>query len=396
MSERLESKGRTGILARIAALLPLVLLLSAFTWPWRVGHPWPDSSERPVAPLAHRALDEAAAELPGGPAAGFRFAAYGDQRALADGEWQALLRPIASRAEADPRLLFILDTGDLVFSGRHSDQFARLADLLAPVAELPYLVAVGNHELKNNAVPAAREYTAACFAYLDPGFGVGRMYYEKRVGRLRLLMLDSNDWVYGEDGEADPEAAGFRPGGRAEAQWRWLKAALAEPEAPGTVTVVGIHHPFVQSSKIHRGSARGLWNRRVDGVSLPELLLDGGVDLVIAGHTHTFEDFRLARGGRSLRLINLSGRPRTAFLWFGDGRRRARDIAGRETERLAEWGWRDLEGWTIQQLDAMLADEANQFAVFDLPAEGAPAYTLHYLDEDAPDGLRTAGPRVLD
>ena len=381
--------------AGAAGLIALALSLCAFTWPWDVNGPWPSSSERPVAPLSHPSVETALAGLPGGPSGGFRFVAFGDQRAVADGEWQALMAAIAARAEGDARLLFMLDTGDIVNDGRHADQFALLADILAPAADLPYVVSVGNHELKDNRSPVARQNTAVCLAGLDADFGVGRMYYAKQLGRLRLLVLDSNDLVYGDDGSAKAVATPA-PGSRAEAQWRWLVDQLARPEPEGVVTVVAMHHPIVQSSKKHREAASGLWNLRVDGRSLPELFLDGGVDLVLCGHTHTFEQFRLARGGRAMHLINLSGRPRDSVLGWGAGARRARDILGRETERLADWGWKDLDGWTIDQVDAMTRDEADEFAVFDLPPEGPLSYTVHFLDEDAPAGLRDTEPRQLD
>lgn len=374
-----------------ASLLPLM----GFTLPWKVGHPWPDSSDHPVAALDHRSLAEAVAELPGGPEAGFRMAIFGDQRALADGEWQEIMGLIAARAEADSRLLCMLDTGDIVFNGRHSDQFAMFADILAPARDLPYLLTVGNHEVKNNHEPSARANTVACVGYLDPEFSTERMYYEKRIGRMRLLVLDSNDLVYGDDGEADPEEP-TALGPRAEAQWRWIVHALAEPEAPGQVTVVAIHHPLVQSSKMHRDAAIALWNRRVDGRGLPEIFLDGGVDLVLTGHTHTFEHFRLERGDAGFDMINVSGRPRTAVLWFGASRRKARDWRGTELIEMADEGWEQLEGWSVSQVDAMLDDEANQFLILDLPSAGAPSYRVHYLDEDAPDGQRVSAPRILD
>jgi hypothetical protein len=367
----------------------------AFTMPWKVGDPWPDSSDAPVAALAHRPLAEAVAELPGGPEAGFRVAIFGDQRALADGEWQAIMAAIAAKAETDPRLLFMLDTGDIVFDGRHTDQFAMLAEILSPARNLPYLTSVGNHELKSNRGPEARGNTATCLSEMDPAFSVQRMYFEKRIGRLRLLVLDSNDFIYGDDGEADPEDP-LLPGSRGEAQWRWLAAALAKPELPGRFTVVAIHHPFLQSSRMHRRAASALWNRRVAGRNLAELFLDGGVDLVLSGNTHTFEHFRLEREGKGFDMINVSGRPRSALFGFGASRRRARDLREREWSELADHGWLGLDGWSITQVDAMLEEEANQFLIMDLPAEGAPSYRVHYLDEDAADGLRVSGSRILN
>ena len=45
-------------------------------------------------------------------------------------------------------MLFILDTGDIVDEGSDDHSFSDLANHLERVKDLPYLVAVGNHELQ--------------------------------------------------------------------------------------------------------------------------------------------------------------------------------------------------------------------------------------------------------
>jgi hypothetical protein len=305
----------------------------------------------------------------------FRFAAFGDQRALADGEWQRLVAGIDSVAAQDPDLLFVIDTGDIVNSGVHGDQFALHRDVLGPlVRDVPYWVTVGNHELDNNRSPAAREATAAFLSETDPSLRPDRLYYDKTVGPVRILFLDTNDMVY-PGTTAESEAARIR---RLDAQMGWLEERLAGPEGD-SLTVVCLHHPFLQSSAKHLEQARKMWTFAYGERTLPDILLDGGTDLVLTGHTHTYERFRVTRSdGRSLHLVNLSGRPRNAFLWIGASERRARDLRGREARWLRERGWPALTGWTIVQEDAMTGDEANQFGVFTVSTS---AFTLEmYFD----------------
>jgi hypothetical protein len=370
------------------------LLLMAFTWPWDRHGPWPCKSEIPVRQCALPTLEERLAEGGLDPHEGFCFACFGDQRALADGEWQELIGHISTlRCEGEP-ILFALDTGDIVDSGAHCDQFDHLAGILAPLDSIPYLVAVGNHEVDNNRDPLAREFLAAFLASMDSVITPERFYYKKEIGPLRLICLDTSDMVYGDKGFADWSDS-LQPGLRAAEQFAWLAAELADTTWKGS-TIVAAHHPLIQSSRKHRKQAQALWSYRYQGRTLPDMFLDGGVNLVISGHTHTYERFRLRReDGRELHIVNLSGRPRTSFLWKGDGRRRAKEIAGTEIEWLADKGWRDLEGWRIFQEEAMVEDEADQFGLFTVDPGGDIWLEMFFLDEDRPDGLRQEMPQRL-
>jgi hypothetical protein len=342
-----------------------------------------------VEPLDHTTL--ARREEAGGvdAADGFRFAVLGDQRALADGEWQDLVARLAERAKADPRLLLVIDTGDIVNSGKHTDQFGQFTEVLAPLREVPYWITAGNHELDNNRSPRAREEFARVMQGIDPTLSPDRLYYERWIGPVRFLVLDTNDLIYGERGEGGGVEPA--PGSRAEAQMAWLVERLAETGADGDgPTVACLHHPFLQSSSKHLPQARRLWSYRYQGRTLPEILLEGGVDLVLTGHTHTYERFLLRDGdGRELTLINVSGRPRNGFLWFGAGARRARDLRGEEIAWFSDHGFTGLEGWTVIQEDAMVEDEANQFAVVEVTSAGGVTLEMNYLDPEEPEGLRT-------
>jgi len=339
--------------------------------------PWPRTSLHPVAPLAQPSLESKLASLSPGPEAGFSFAAFGDQRALAGGEWESMLSSIDSLSRQDSRLLFMLDTGDIVENGSHSDQFRTVAGILARARSLPYLVGVGNHELTNNRPGPARANTATFLKPIDPSIGPDRLYYERTVGRVRFLFLDSNDLVYDQ-----------REGvyARREQQLNWLVERLrAVRDEPGRPTVVVLHHPFLQSSEKHRAQARELWSLKHHGRSFPDVLADGGVDLLLTGHTHTYERFRATRrDGKGFLLVNLSGRPLPAFLWFGEGQRRARSIpTGGEIAYFATRGWRGLDGWEISQDEAMVEDESDQYAIFRVESDGGMTMQVRYIERAA-------------
>jgi hypothetical protein len=364
------------------------------------GDPWEKTSEKPVARLDRPAIEDVIAGR-GGVDAGFKFAVFGDQRALADGEWQELVRHIARFSETDPDLLFVLDTGDIVNNGQYSDQFHALEEILEPVSHMPYLVGVGNHEKRNNESREALRNTAAFLDYLDPAFNPDRMYYRKDIGPASFIFMDTNDLVYGDLGEGDGGAV--LPGSRAESQMEWLVGELAACAGSGVgAVIVVMHHPFVQSSKKHRAQSISLWNLEFRGETLGEMFLRNGVDIVLAGHTHTFERFEISDGGgASMDLVNISGRPRGGLMWLGPlGKlwgggvtRKAKDISGEEASWLAEEGWIIPEGWSVTQADAMLEDDADQFAIFTVEDGGGILLETAFLDEDAQDGLRWS-PRV--
>jgi len=165
----------------------------------------------------------------------------------------------------------------------------------------------------------------------------------------------------------------------------WLTRTLEDPAwGPEATTVVVMHHPLVQSSAKHRAQSRALWSYTWKGQSLPDILADGGVDLILTGHTHTYERFRLERtDGRGFVLMNLSGKPEPSFLWFGAGARRARDIHGSEEPWLHENGWRNLKSWRITQDDAMDEDESNQYGIFKVDGEGGITLAMRFLERPA-------------
>lgn len=99
-----------------------------------------------VEPLGHPTVEQRIATLGTSPNEGFRFVVFGDQKNLWKDEFPRLLDQVRAEMSGGD-LLFMLDTGDIVEDGSNNDQFDTLRGHLAPVADLPYLVGVGNHEL---------------------------------------------------------------------------------------------------------------------------------------------------------------------------------------------------------------------------------------------------------
>jgi len=318
-----------------------------------------------VRPLGHPTVEQRIAEVGLSPDDGFRFVVFGDQKNLWKDDFPRLLDQVRAEADSDG-LLFMLDTGDIVDDGDEDHQFERLRALLATVADVPYLVGVGNHELlpENGAEERSRAHQNTA-AFLGEDYATDRMFFTKQVGPVRLLFLNTNDLpgVYPDLHDKDPAAAA-----RAAEQLQWLERELRTEVHP---TIALSHHAFVQSAGKHRGHANALWNHVYDdhgGRTLPEILVDGGVDLVLSGHVHSFEAFELERNGRQMWSVNASGRPTG---WFS-GSRMPNNWQGRELERLDDAGFKTrLDEWGVTQLAFMTDDtKRDQFALVSVDASG--------------------------
>lgn len=232
---RQPSRGRSGANVDRAMLCRLASAVALFTF---VAPPL----RAQVSPLTHPTVEQRIATLGMSPSQGFRFVVFGDQKNLWKDDFPLLLDRIrAETSEGD--LLFMLDTGDIVDDGSRNEQFEMLRGHLAPVANLPYLVGVGNHELqpKGSTETRTRAHRNTA-AFLGHDYEEHRMFFAKRIGRTRLLFLNTNDLpgVYARLYRNDPDVAE-----RAAAQLRWLEEELREEVHP---TVALSHHAFVQSA----------------------------------------------------------------------------------------------------------------------------------------------------
>jgi len=159
-----------------------------------------------------------------------------------------------------PRAVF--HTGDYVTTPDKEDQWDTFFDIITPLCDIaPFYPVRGNHD--GAGAPFASRFAL-------PG---GVTWYAVEFSDMRFLVLDSNDSL-------SPESP----------QYQWLVDALSSPENDGRYLCVVLHHPIYNSSGGgHTEDEKGLIPH-----SEP-LLVAHGVDLVFAGHVHTYE--RLEKDG---------------------------------------------------------------------------------------------------
>ena len=345
----------------VATCLLVLTATSALSQPARLGHP---------------TIDQRIETLQASVGDGYRFAVFGDQKNLWKREFPRLLDRIGAAPAAEEPVLFLIDTGDIVDNGSRPDEFNRLAGLLDRVKHLPYLVGVGNHELKpKEPFETSERARSNAATFLGPDYAADRLYYSKQVGPVRFLFLNTSDLpgVYPELRQHDPEAAD-----RGSAQLSWLAQELQTEVGP---TIVVSHHPIMQSATKHHHQARVLWNREhheLGGRTLPEALIESGVDLVLSGHVHSYEVFRLERNNRQMWTLNVSGRP-TGWL---QGRRMPKDWRADSLTPLKNRGFRTrLDQWAITQEGYMSdADKVDQFALVTVTSDGRLSIELQTAD----------------
>ena len=131
-----------------------------------------------------------------------------------------IARAVARLNSFSPRPDLVLATGDLTSAGR-PDQYAALADLLAPL-EIPLYLLPGNHD----AYQPMMDVFAGQYGLIDDGYEYVRPVIDD--GPLRLVGLDTS-------------VADHHHGAIPEDRIQWLNDVLSdEPERP---TLIFMHHP---------------------------------------------------------------------------------------------------------------------------------------------------------
>jgi hypothetical protein len=190
-----------------------------------------------------------------------------------DGGGDEAVADLASRLEGEIVLL-----GDIAYPDGSAQDFDEcfdpawggLRDRLHPVP--------GNHEYRTSGASAYFEY------FGDEAGTPGEGWYAWDHGPWRLLAVNSVCGEAGGCGVHSPQVA-------------WISEQLSETDA--ACTLAYFHHPRYSSGR--HGDAEfmePIWRA----------LVDGGVDLVLAGHDHSYErlladgvrSFVVGTGGRSL------------------------------------------------------------------------------------------------
>lgn len=204
---------------------------------WRVTLPQGSTSMLRVAPPD--------AELLGA----FRFALLSDvQEAIDD------ITDIHARINREPEVRFLLGAGDLTRQGS-VEELERYQRELRSLS-VPYYTTLGNHELGTTPPPWHEFFGRGSFRFVYRG--------------VQFSMLDSGS------ASLDPKV------------YDWLDAWLAE--GANRVHVVAMHIPPIDPVGVRNGS----FASRNEAAKLLVRLANGGVDLTLYGHIHSYYEFENA------------------------------------------------------------------------------------------------------
>ncbi|MEM9694543.1 MAG: metallophosphoesterase [Myxococcota bacterium] len=152
--------------------------------------------------------------------------------------------------EVEPNIRFLLGAGDLASNGTR-DELVRIQRELHQF-DLPYYTTLGNHDIDE-------------FGAWQTLFGRGNLSFMFRGVRFTLL---------------DSAAASLSP-----VVYDWLEGWLAA--GAGSTHVVGMHIPPLDPVGVRNGS----FGSRHEAGKLLARLAEGGVDLTVYGHIHSYYRF---------------------------------------------------------------------------------------------------------
>ena len=182
-------------------------------------------------------------------AGAFRFGLLSDVQDAVD-----QVQDLYDRMNQDPALDFVLGTGDV--TGHGSAQEYRTFQAALDGLTVPYFTTLGNHELGESPC-RFQEY-----------FGRGNLHFVFRG--VHFTLLDS------ASGTLDPLVYDWLDG--------WLEAGRS------SVHVVAMHMPPLDPV----GLRNGAFSSRIEAGKLLGELAEGGVDLTLYGHVHSFYHFHNA------------------------------------------------------------------------------------------------------
>jgi len=259
----------------------------------------------------------------------FSFIAYGDTRGAFDGSLPqydhslvvaSMLRTIASRAATDDPVKFVVQSGDAVVDGRSANQlnvsYVPVIDRLTTEGDVPYYLAVGNHDVRNSMsladtdrIKGLKNYLAAN-ANLIPRDGSPRRLdgyptYAIGYGNTFVLLFDSI--IAGDS-----------------VQYEWIRRQLQGLDRRRYVNLVAVCHHPVFSSGPHGGSNVEAQTAILRQRYMP-LFRQYHVKLLLTGHEHLFEHWveryadatgeyridQIVSGGGGAPLYGYQGEPET-------------------------------------------------------------------------------------
>ena len=195
-----------------------------------------------VAALAVLTLAACSENKP--PAETFDFSAYGDCR-----DDHAVHRRIcASILRMNPK--FVVVSGDLVGFGGNEDDWKEFRDVTRDLrSKAGYFPAPGNHDVSSSGA-------------FEKEFGLGKRYYDKRVGNVHLFLLDSTSDFSDQD------------------QFRWLENTAKASDARHKIAA--FHHPPFSIDAYGESEAKAIRAR------IHDLLVRLKFCAAFCGHHHAF------------------------------------------------------------------------------------------------------------
>lgn len=214
------------------------------------------------------------------PGDNFRFVVYGDNRGGIPGEQENHKKIVSTILNIEPQPLFVINSGDLVFSGKmitfqgpdatFKDEWQLFFDVIKPLAShSAYYPVFGNHD-----VDSSSEKTRVFSAFF-PAIGTSpdAGYYSFDIGSVHFIILNS---------EID-----FKQGSQ---QNEWLEKDLADIKQETKFIIVNIHRPPYTISSTHSSDTE------VRNEIVP-LLEQYKVDIMFNGHNHLYERTKVIKGG---------------------------------------------------------------------------------------------------
>jgi len=197
----------------------------------------------------------------------FSFLAISDLQAsiIEDYELSASVMQKIAETEGLNDYAFILNGGDMTDNGKNFAQWGWALDSsAAQFASTSMLFTAGNHE--DGSFAATKFFNYSLPTGISGQNDEGGLYYSLDYGILHIIVLNTND--------TDKNGLG-------KTQLDWLKADLEANDAKWTIVLM---HKGLYTAGSHSYDAEVVAMRS----QLTPLFAEYGVDLVLAGHDHTY------------------------------------------------------------------------------------------------------------
>jgi hypothetical protein len=198
-----------------------------------------------------------------------RFVVYGDTREQLP-QWNQSTHHalVAGRIAAEPDILFVVHTGDLVNDPQDTGEWDRFFAAAEPIlSHVPFYPVAGNHEQDSGIIQEL--------------FGMP-LWYDIRCSDVRVVVLDSNPLPPDQAAEQDRFIAG-------------------NPDCDANWTFVALHHPLYSADPSHPGGfldVRERWE---------PVFISWNVSAVFAAHVHAYE--HIERNGIHYFTVATGGAP---------------------------------------------------------------------------------------